>query len=94
MEETELERKFKEIMDSDELPLPAGASKEKIREIFSGLDERSQRILAKLLREGMITPEEIEQSKKNAVHNAEIQARRDERLAMRRARQARQTKRG
>lgn len=83
MDENELERKFNEIMEKELIETPAGPPLQKISEIFPDLNEKSRNMLSRLIRDNIQTPDQLLKSAENAAHNAEIQRRRDEKLAKR-----------
>lgn len=88
MENRDQERKLLEILDSEELPEPAGDSKEALEEGFPDLDEDKLEAMSKIIGAEMLPPEEIEQRARVAQYNAEIQRKREEKLARRAARRA------
>lgn len=74
------EKKLLEILGLPDLPeLPPEEGE---------LDEEQRAFLSRLLTSQMQSPEEIARDAENAEHNAEIQKKRDEKIARRRERQA------
>jgi hypothetical protein len=77
---SELEEKFLKILSQPDAVIPAD-------EIEGELSEDQRATLQSVLEAEMPTPEEIERDVKIAEHNAEVQRRRDKKLARRRIRQ-------
>ena len=82
-----LEEKFMEILSQPDVVIPADEMPED-----GEFDEDQRATLQAVLDAEMQTPEEIERDIKIAEHNAEVQRKRDEKQAMKRARRANRVK--
>lgn len=76
-----------EIRAAEKVDNPNEEAAKAVDEAFPGLAAETRKILAKAMTAKMPTPEQLIKAQQNAVHNAEIQRKRDARLAARRARQ-------
>jgi len=98
-EDKKLEAALLSILDSEELDLdladaPRLEEAEKaVQTAFPTLGPEAQAAMAKVMVCQMPSPAEIEQAEKIAQHNAEIICKREAKLAARRERQAKKTKR-
>lgn len=94
MDESEMERKLLEILESEEDDdSSAELSETEVAESFPYLDEEMRNKIARLLTKEMKTPEQIERDERIAEHNAEIEKQRAERVAWKRERQRHKKKR-
>lgn len=86
----QMAEKLLEILSADEVEGTAGLDDalRAVENAFPDLDEEAQKSMAQVMLCDMPTPEEIEQAERTVVHNAEVQAKRDERLAQREKRRA------
>ena len=82
-----LEQKFLEILSQPDVVIPAD-------EIEDEFTEEQRATLQSVLEAEMPTPEEIQQQIEIQKHNAEVKAKREERLARREARRGHKRKRG
>lgn len=84
----DLEETFKRILEQPDVVIPADEIPE-----GSEFTEKQRAILQAVLEAEMPTPERIERDAKNAARNAELDLARQEKLARRKERQAKQGKR-
>jgi hypothetical protein len=85
--QTALEAKFMDILSQPDVVIP----KDEIAD--DGFSEEQRATLQAMLKSEMPTPEQIQQQIKMTAHNAEVQKKRDERQARKRARRALTNKR-
>jgi hypothetical protein len=77
---------LKSLLDA---PLLEEDTEAVVKEITDASEnDDAAKMMGEILRQGMMSPEEIEKAAKRAEHNAEIQRRREEDLAKRKARRA------
>ena len=90
MEDITKEQKLLEILNSGEIPdaVDLAAAEEAVENAFPDMDEESRKTMARVMVSNMPTPEEIEQAEKIAQHNAEVKARRKDKLRERALRRA------
>ena len=85
--QAKLEEQFLQILSQPDVVIPAD-------EIEGEFTEEQRATLESVLKAEMPSPEEIQKQIEMAKHNAEVKAKREERLARRKARQGHKRKRG
>ncbi len=84
-DDDEMAQKLLEILGTDDVEDTAGLDDAllAVENAFPDLDDEAKKAMARVMMCEMPTPEEIEQAERTVQHNAEVQAKRDERLAQR-----------
>ncbi|MCI0562786.1 MAG: hypothetical protein MN733_30255 [Nitrososphaera sp.] len=80
--------KLLELLGSAELPDSATIPDTVIAESFPNMDNEQRKMITKILKAKLPTPQEIEQAERLAQHNAEARKIRQEKLAKRKERRA------